>query len=109
MIKVIVMLKRKIGLTQDEFSKYWKETHAQVALKHLPGITKYIQNHPVKLNDKEPPYDGVAELWFKDMDSFRAANKWYLSDEGKILRDDEARFMDTNKMVNFICQEMTIK
>ena len=109
MIKVIVTMKRKAGLTQDEFSRYWKETHAQVALERLPGIVKYVQNHLLRLNDKEPPYDGVAELWFKDMDSFKTANKWYLSDEGKVLRDDEARFMDTNKMVSFICQEITMK
>ena len=72
-------------------------------------IEKYVQNHFVRLNDKEPPYDRIAELWFKDMDSLRTANIWYTSDKGKILRDDEARFLDTSKMVRFICEEAIIK
>ena len=29
MIKIIALLKRKEGLTQEEFAKYWKEKHAQ--------------------------------------------------------------------------------
>ena len=109
MIKLILTLKRKPGLTQEEFSRYWKETHAPLALEHSPGLEKYVQNHFVRLNDKEPPYDGIAELWFKDMDSLRTANTWYTSDKGKILRDDEARFLDTSKMVRFICKEAIIK
>ena len=109
MIKLIETLKRKPGMTQDEFTRYWEEIHAPIILEHIPGLVKYVQNHLVRLNDREPQYDGVAEVWFKDMDSCRAANKWYLSDQGKIVRDDEARFIDTNKQVIFICQEVVIK
>ena len=109
MVKLIAMMKRKPGLTQDEFSKYWKEIHALVALKNIPGLEKYVQNHQVKLNDREPAYDGIAELWFKDMESFKYMSKWYRSDEGKVLRDDEARFMDTSKMVSYVCEELVIK
>jgi len=103
------MLKRKPELTQEEFSKYWKEVHADVALKNMPGIEKYIQNHPVKLNDREPAWDGVVELWFKDMESFRKMSKWYISDAGKVLRDDEDKFIDRSKVVNIISEEALMK
>jgi uncharacterized protein (TIGR02118 family) len=103
------MMKRKPGLTQDEFTKYWKEIHAFVALNNIPGLVKYVQNHKVKLNDREPVYDGIAELWFQDLESFLYMGKWYRSDEGKILRDDEAKFIDTSKMVSYVCEEAVIK
>jgi uncharacterized protein (TIGR02118 family) len=108
LIKLIVMMKRKPGLTRDEFSKYWKEIHAFVALKNIPGLVKYVQNHQVKLNDREPAYDGIAELWFKDLESFRDMGKWYKSDAGRVLRDDEARFMHTGKVVSYVCEEFVI-
>jgi uncharacterized protein (TIGR02118 family) len=109
LIKTIIIMKRKPGLSQEEFSKYWKEKHAPLVLKTIPGLIKYVQNHRVKLSDREPVYDGVAELWYKDLDSFRFMSKWYRSDEGKILRDDEAKFMDTSNVISYICEEVFIK
>ena len=109
MVKLIIIMKRKPGLTQDEFAKYWIEVHGPLVLKVIPGIVKYVQNHRVKLNDREPAYDGIAELWFKDLESFKHVNKWYRSDEGKALRDDEAKFMDVGKMINYVCEELVMK
>ena len=109
MIKLIGMIKRKPGMTEEAFSKYWKEVHASVALKHMPGIVRYIQNHRVRLNDRDPAWDGVVELWFADLESFRRMSQWYLSDDGKILRDDEDRFIDRSKTVNFISEEFVMK
>ena len=109
MVKLIVMMKRKPGLTPDEFSKYWKETHAFVASENIPGLVKYVQNHKVRLNNREPVYDGIAELWFTDLESFMDMGEWYRSDEGKILREDEARFIDTSNIVSYVCEESVIK
>lgn len=109
MIKLIGMIKRKPGMTGEEFSKYWKEVHASVALENMPGIVRYIQNHRVRLNDRDPAWDGVVELWFADMESFRRMSQWYVSDEGKKLRDDEDRFIDRSKTVNYICEESVMK
>jgi hypothetical protein len=47
MIKVITLLKRKPGLSLDEFYRYWREQHAQLALKDHPEVLKYVQNHGV--------------------------------------------------------------
>ncbi len=109
MIKLIGLIKRKPGMTRDEFSGYWKEVHASVALQHMPGIVRYVQNHQVKLNDREPAWDGVVELWFADLESFQKMSKWYLSDAGKVLRDDEDRFIDRSKTINFISEEVVMK
>ena len=71
MIKVISLLKRKTGLSHEEFSRYWFETHAPLGNAIAPPealSARYVQNHALRLSGKgEPPYDAVAELYFKDM------------------------------------------
>ena len=44
MIKVVFLVHRKPGLTEEEFSTYWRETHSRVC-SLLPGLSKYVQNH----------------------------------------------------------------
>lgn len=109
MIKLIGMIKRKPGMTAEAFDRYWKDVHASVALQNMPGIIRYVQNHRVRLNDRDPAWDGVVELWFADMEAFKRMSQWYLSDAGKILRDDEDKFIDRSKTVNFICEEAVMK
>ena len=47
---------------------------------------------PGEHGDKyEPSYDGVAELWFDDIDALLAARQ---SPEWKASSDDEANFID---------------
>jgi hypothetical protein len=36
MIKIIGFMKKKEGLTLDEFSHYWGEKHAPLALRVIP-------------------------------------------------------------------------
>lgn len=108
MVKYIVMVKRKAGLTVEGFSKYWEEIHGPLAVKHNRLMRRYVQNHPVKLRG-EPPVDGVVEIWFDDMEAVRAWADFYFSDEGKVIRDDEERFIDRSTMVTFVAEEKVIK
>lgn len=101
MIKVIATLKRKAGLTLEEFEAYYFERHARLAAKVIPagvaaGITHYVQNHAFQLGggSSELPYDCVAEIGFRDLEAMERWNAWYRSPDGKVLRDDEDEFMD---------------
>ncbi|MEE9202237.1 MAG: EthD domain-containing protein [Dehalococcoidia bacterium] len=110
MVKLIGLLKRKPGMTMEEFSRYWEEEHGPLVAKVFPGVTRYIQNHPAKLSGGgEPQVDGVVELWFGDLESFRAASDFYRGDKGKVIRDDEEKFIDRTKMVFFVGEEKVIK
>jgi uncharacterized protein (TIGR02118 family) len=114
MIKVIAMLKRKSGMTIEEFSRYWREKHAPLADTLLPAEValeqkRYVQNYAVKLpGGGEPSFDGVAEICFNDLESFRKWNDWYFSDDAKPLRDDEENFMDKSKRVIVVTEERVI-
>jgi len=114
MIKIIAMLKRKSGLTIEEFSRYWREEHAPLANKMLPEAVaseqkRYVQNYAVKLpGGGEPSFDGVAEICFDGLESLQKWNDWYFSDDAKPLRDDEDNFMDKSKRVIVIAEERVI-
>ena len=79
MIKLVYCLRRKPGMTWDEFSTYWREVHAPLvaARAEALGIRRYVQVRTADApavhaamqarNGGSPePFDGVAELWFDD-------------------------------------------
>jgi uncharacterized protein (TIGR02118 family) len=76
MIKLIALLKRKPGMTREQFSKRWVEEHTKISNK-LPGLRGYRINiatsrQPEGTGD-EPIYDGTAELWFDSIDAMEAS------------------------------------
>jgi uncharacterized protein (TIGR02118 family) len=115
MIKVITLIKRKPDLTREEFSRYWREVHAKVALD-FPGsrrIRRYVQNHMMdaaSLGDwpgaVNAQWDGVAEVWFDSLDDLRAT----MSDPDymKMVRPDEEKFSDLPACQTFIIDENTV-
>ncbi len=107
MVKSIGLLKKKEGITQEQFLRHWKEIHGPIALKYAPGLRRYVQNHPVNLPGAKYPYDGIAELWFDDVESALGFSKWLKSDAGKIARDDIKLFAD--RMDGFMAEEIVLR
>jgi uncharacterized protein (TIGR02118 family) len=107
MIKLVFMVRRREGITREEFQRYWKEEHAGLVKRHAEvlGIRRYVQTHArdTDLDDvlagsrgSEPrQYDGVAELWWDSVDDLVQAA---MSEEGqtaqRALLEDERRFID---------------
>jgi len=110
MIKVIELIKRKEGLTLEEFSRYWEEIHGPLIARVIPNLKKYVQNHAVRLpGGGEPPIDGIAELWFDDFQSWRASADWVLGETGREVHESEKKFTDKSKFKAFICVEKVIQ
>jgi uncharacterized protein (TIGR02118 family) len=72
MIKAIYFIKRKPGMDVAAFQKYWLSTHAEI-VKKVPDIRRYVQCHTLLSGYRKgaPVYDGVAELWFDDIETMR--------------------------------------
>jgi len=101
-IKLVYCITKKPGLTDQEFFHYWLDIHGPIGAR-IPGLRKLVQSHRLTARDNHrPDYDGVAELWFDDMQSLLSARQ---SPEWKISTQDETNFIDHTKVAYLITEE----
>ena len=81
MVKLIICVKRKTGMSRKEFDAYWQNQHGPL-VKSVPEfmrhVRKYVQCHIVENSAPlgvAAPYDGVAELWFDSAEEIALAFK----------------------------------
>ena len=111
-VKVIAMLKRKSGLTDDEFVAYYETRHAPLILSIAPQIRDYRRNYLRQegaiLADgaTQPDFDVVTELWFDDKSAFDAAMAAFTApaNAARIARDEENVF-DRSRTMFFVVTE----
>ena len=76
MVKLIALLKRKSGMSVEEFERRWLEGHTPLSTQ-LPGLLAYRINiasaRQPSGTESEPPYDGTAEMWWETVDAMEAA------------------------------------
>ena len=94
MLKIVAMVKFRQDKPYEECRTYWNEVHSTVIPRCLPECRRYIQNIPVDIKSKKWVVDGVAELWFDDMDSIRRSFEGDLAEQ---LREDELNFADSSQ------------
>ena len=71
MLKVMLMMKRKPGLSLEEFIDHYERVHVPLALTNARNLVHYERHylHPgrfVPFGDElvEPDYDVITELWY---------------------------------------------
>jgi uncharacterized protein (TIGR02118 family) len=91
MIKAITFVKRKPGMSVEDFQAYWRAKHPEVVVR-LPGLRRYVQSHALLAGYRkgELPWDGIAEVWMDDMESFRRLPG---AKEYEAVQADEKRFI----------------
>jgi uncharacterized protein (TIGR02118 family) len=106
MIKLVYLVSRRPGLPEAEFYRYWKEVHGPLGAR-IPGVRRLVQSHaPHALGNPRPnDFDGMAELWFDDLDALLAARE---SSEWRVSAEGEARFIDEGRVAYFIAEEHEI-
>jgi hypothetical protein len=107
MIRLTYLLRRRPGMSLDEFQSHWFEHHGPLVASraHRLRILRYVQVHtldePVNKGpwgtrgEMEPPYDGVAEVWWssrRDLAEAVATADW--ADAGAAMLEDERTFID---------------
>jgi uncharacterized protein (TIGR02118 family) len=105
MIKLMALIFKKPGLTDEEFASYWKEKHAALAKKIIPGLRKYTQNHFIQLPDTKYEGDGFVELWFDGLEGLKNYFAWRETAAAQPLLEDENKFLDRSKTVRYVVEE----
>jgi uncharacterized protein (TIGR02118 family) len=118
MIRLVFLLRRKPGMSLAEFQRTWREEHGPLvaSLQTKLGVLRYVQVHALEdpLNEgaararggMEPPYDGVAELWWESEEALAAV---LATDAGRAagaaLLEDERRFIDLPRSPLWLAHE----
>ncbi len=113
MYKVIWLVKFRKDMPREEVVRWWREEHGPLAAK-TPGMVRYVQNHWITGLDQQsqlpdsgaaPQFDGHAEHWFEDFDTYQAA---MASDEWKLTQDDGPRGFDSSTLVGGELSEFVV-
>ncbi|MGO9125414.1 MAG: EthD domain-containing protein [Terriglobales bacterium] len=106
MVKLVYCIRKKAGLTEQGFFRYWENVHGPIGAQ-IPRLRKLVQSHRLTVpgDARRPDYDGMAELWFDNMEALLAARQ---SPEWKTSSDDEANFIDHHKVAYFVSEEHII-
>jgi len=112
MLKLTIFVVRKPGLSFDEFDTYWKTKHKAVieqTHEFNRHIRRYTQCHAVRSDaifGEKSKYDGIAELWFDDVEKMNEAfnEPKYL----EVVRPDELHFVAVDKCLSFVSEELHV-
>jgi hypothetical protein len=120
MLKLVYVFHRLPKLSLEECNRFWRETHGPLVRQHAAtiGLIRYTQVYRIDdpLNDllRAPrgamePYDGVAELCWKDHQALLGAfalPEAQLSDQE--LFEDERRFIDIPRSLLWLAEDHVV-
>lgn len=95
-MKLFAFVKRKEGMSRDEFLDYWRNTHGPL-IRDTPALAdctiSYVQ-HAASPEDRSG-WDGVAVQEFASWDDFLAMLS---GPAGDAMREDEGNFLDSSSI-----------
>jgi len=107
-VKGLFLVKRKPGLSVAEFQDYWRTRHAPL-VPRTPHLRRYVQCHvlPETYETETPPaYDGVAELWWPDLETFKQS---WASPELQVEQLNDVRnFVDAKGSTALLAEEVRV-
>lgn len=112
MIKLIALLKKKAGLSREDFIAYYEMRHAPLAMQITAMGHDYRRNYmrTLRLEGKEvntaPEYDVITEVWFHDQQAYEqfSASMQVRDIRAQIVADEE-QFLDRSASRIFIVDE----
>lgn len=108
MIKLVILLTRRKGMTHQEFVNYRRDIHMPLILS-IPETKQYIRKFIVSApttSYTEPAYDAMVETWF---DSVEDLNAFFQSDNFVNKVDsDHINFLDLPTTVSLVTEETVV-
>ena len=117
MITLVEFLKRKAGLSKEEFRDYYERSHVMLAKKYLGHlyqdyrrdyvnrvVTVAAEGHAVS-ESSDGPYDCITSIVFENQaavdEFFRIASTPGIKEQ---LESDEKMFLDGRDLVLYFCE-----
>jgi uncharacterized protein (TIGR02118 family) len=98
--KILLLMKRRPGMSVEAFRDYYENHHAPLAEKHSAALSRYVrryvvpQPHPETGPCEELPYDVITELWFDDEQLFKGTLDYITTNimPDEIVEDEKKLF-----------------
>jgi uncharacterized protein (TIGR02118 family) len=68
MIKRVSLVRRREGMSREEFLAHWMGPHAEI-VRRLPGVRGLRFGVVQQWSPEEAAWDGVGEVWFDSVES----------------------------------------
>lgn len=90
MIKRVSLVRRRPGMSREEFVAHWTGPHAEI-VRRMPGVRGLRYNVVEQWTPADDTWDGIGELWFDSIEAAQAAfaTEPYASQ----LAEDRKRFL----------------
>ena len=98
----MAFVKRKSGMSFDEFKKHYLEVHAPLVKNAFPEIRKYVVSLALQ-RGRETAYDAITEIYWDDLETIVkiAKSDTYKKD----IVEDEKRFMQRDVLQVILTEE----
>jgi uncharacterized protein (TIGR02118 family) len=118
MLKLVAFLKRRPGMSLEDFRKYYENRHAPLILSLMPRpprhyVRRYIkfEGNPIDPSAERPQelefVDCITEVWFDDRAAFDATlGKFSEAVTRQQIADDEDNFLDRTKIRHVVVDEV---
>ncbi len=118
MVKMFAILRRKPGLSPEEFVAHWRDHHGPLIrdtpelARHIVRYEQHVRHRPEGVGAEPNPLagtqdvDGVAVQWFESIDDFAG----FISEPAypELVAPDEQRFIDMSRIEFLITEEPTV-
>jgi uncharacterized protein (TIGR02118 family) len=116
-VTLVVCVRRKPGMSREDFSQYYRDKHAPLILSAV-GFSRhlidYVQHHAFGSDDPisrlfgaSGDYDAVAALTFSSSAAMKIA--FEEPDYLNIVRLDEPNFVDLENCISIVTELVVIK
>jgi hypothetical protein len=113
MIKIVVAVRRKPGMTHAEYLRYIYEVHGAIARANTLGLDRYVQNHIFDGAFGKAAYarwfhrDSITELYFSSFERLvQTFNHPYTRD---VIGPDGAKFSDLGSALSLLTTEQVVQ
>lgn len=90
MIKRVSFIRRKEGMSSDDFHAHWTGPHAAI-VRQLPGLLGLRYCRVTEWTPEEAGWDGIGEIWFASVADARKA--FATEPFASLLAEDRKKFM----------------
>jgi hypothetical protein len=105
MFKTVCLLKRRSGMSFDDFKDYYETHHRKIGEKVLPKGVRYVRRYlhpvpnPVTGESSDLEFDVLTEMWFDTRDTFEKTMAALSEpDVAAEIAEDEEKLFDRSKI-----------